>query len=389
MPNLINIVDSSLKSLEAKGNFDLIAYLYNPNGYFKNVFHFTWEEQDLNLKLGNNITIKKFSRFPLLNKIKPLQYLIIIFSNTIKLVSFIKKNNIKVIRGRQPYLGSLIGLLAAKIRKVPFVVSLGGDNRLSQERNERYFYSSKLISYKMEEFVLKNSTTILAPNNFTREYILRITKNKLKGNVIVHPWIIAPDIYLHNFKKIDLYKKFKIKKNIPLIVNIGFLNKYKYIDKLFPVLDKLILNKVDFQIVFCGEGPLKDDIKTKYKKYINKNIFLLGWQPQEVIKNFLLNANISIILMSGFVLLEAAAIGSAIITSNKEWHSEFITDKKNGYVVDPDDSDDIYQKLTSLLKNKTQVKTFKTNSRKLFFEKYYPDKILNKEVLIYKKLIAN
>lgn len=382
MAKLINFMDSALTDLKEKGNLDYAQYLYNPKNFFEKVIHFSLYREDKSINLGNNIEIK------ILKKPKRLIFWPLIFLfNIFYIIYIIKKEKISIIRGRSPYLGSLWGLIASKITKIPIVVSLGGNNRLVQERNKSYYFRNKFISYKIEEIVLKNANIILVPNEYTDKYVESITKGKIKGKFVKIAWILKKDIFNKNYKEVDIYKIFNLEKRYPLITNIGFLSKYKYVDKLIPVIDRLLKENYRFQLVFCGDGPLKETIKKKYSPFIGSVIFILGWQNQNIVANLLKNSSVAWILMSGFALLEAAASGAPIITSGKEWHNEFINDGINGYIINPDNENEIFEKTVYLLKNKSLQEKFKVNARKKLEKEYDPIDLLNEEIGVYKELI--
>ena len=385
---LANFMDSPLRSLEEKGNLDYAKYLYNPNNLFDKVIHFSWHKEDRDINLGNNIELK-FLRRPL-KLLKPLWFIflpICLLINIFYVFYIIKRERVNVIRGRLPYLGSLVGLIVAKINKIPIIVSLGGNNRLPQKMNKSYYLRSKFFSYRVEEIVLKNVDIILVPNDYTKNYVISITEGKMKGKIVKIPWILKRSTFTQTYEEVDIHKKFNLKRNIPLIVNIGFLSQYKYVDRLMLVIDRLVKEGYSFQLVFCGEGPLRETIRNEYLSLIGKRIFLLGWQNQNIIKNLLKNSDVTWVLMSGFVLLEAAAMGAPIITSDIEWHSEFIIDGINGYVVNPEDENEIFEKTISLLINKFIQEKFRTNARKILEKDYNPADLLNKEIKLYKELI--
>ena len=220
---IANFQESSIESLDNKGIFDLMINTYNPtNNYI--VHHFSPFKTDLRYKeklQKKNILINYYN----CQGLQPLKFI----SSLKKVISIIKKENLELIRCRNPYLGSLIGCLAGKILKIPTVVSLGGNNRLSQELNQKYLYNSKFFSYNIERLVLNLCDIIITPNNYTKKYVEGIIGRKKINKCTNLPWIN----YLPNLPP----NKKKGKNETILIV--GFLNKYKFTDVLYNVIEKL------------------------------------------------------------------------------------------------------------------------------------------------------
>src|SRR5262249_2775875 len=103
------------------------------------------------------------------------------------------REKVDLVRGRLPYVGSLIGAVAARLRGVPFVVSLGGDNRIPQERDGYYYYGGKTLSYAVETIVLLLATRVIVPNRYTFGYVERIIgKSAAAKRCVVIGWLSAP-----------------------------------------------------------------------------------------------------------------------------------------------------------------------------------------------------
>ena len=71
---------------------------------------------------------------------------------------------------------------SCKILNIPSVVSLGGNNRLSQ-LNNTYLYNSKFLSYNIEKIVLNFCDVIITPNYYTKNYVKSIIGEKKSQNV--------------------------------------------------------------------------------------------------------------------------------------------------------------------------------------------------------------
>ena len=131
----LNLVDSSLATLKAKGNLGYVNELYNPKRFFDEVHHVSLFSEDSRIQLEDKTikihVLKKVVKRPLWLPLNVLFFLLQIIEITVG-------NRISVIRGRSIGLSSFLGLIAGKIAGVPLVVSFGGNNRLDRELTFRY-----------------------------------------------------------------------------------------------------------------------------------------------------------------------------------------------------------------------------------------------------------
>ena len=382
---IANFVDSCLEEFEKKGNLSHVLILYNPKMFAKKVIHFSHCLNDNSYKkifLEKNIEI--FSFF------LPRNFLLIfkLIPSFFKILLKIKKENVSIIRGRLPYFGSMIGVIIGKILHIPSVVSLGGDNRIPQTLMNRYYFGNKIISYSVEKFVLLYCDVIISPNIFTKQYIssiIGIERADKKTEII--PWIINKKAVSTESSEIKL-NDLGINPAIPIILIVGYINKYKFSDVQFEIAENVLTSDPDrVQFIFCGDGELKNIGQKKLKKF--SNIKFIGWQPNDIVMALFEKSSIILVPMSGFVLLEAATSAKPVISSNIEWHSELIKDGVNGFLVNPTSINEWSEKIYQLLDNKKLAEQFGKKLKDDFESEYNPDLLINKEIDLYKKILES
>jgi glycosyltransferase involved in cell wall biosynthesis len=380
---LANFMDSCLEYLDKKGNLWTAPPLYNPKKFATKVVHFTPCEDDLiysNIFAEWNIEIFSYlergSRFNIINFVLSLY----------NVYKKLQKEGINIIRGRLPYLGSFLGCLAGKCLRIPIIVSLGGNNRIPQELENKYNYGSKWISYTMEKIVLYMCNMIIAPNYYTKNYVASIIGEKrTNAKVYVKPWIVT-EIDHDRLKGRDYFEHMGLGKEGPYILVVGFLNKYKFSDIMFKVAEEVMTSlSREVQFVFCGDGPLRDYGQSSLQKF--PNVLFLGWQPNEIVQSLINHASIILVPMSGFVLLEAASLGKPVIATNIEWHSELIKEGVTGFLVDPTSINEWAQKIKLLLDNSELGERVGHNLLKVFNSEYDKESLIDREIALYYSLI--
>ncbi len=177
------------------------------------------------------------------------------------------------------------------------------------------------------------------------------------------------------------------------IVSICNVNYYKGIEYLIEAAE--ILNKTFLNIDFIIVGNL---FKTQ-KKYINslkkkisdkniKNFYFYG--PSENIPSILKASDIfvcsSIAEAGPMSVWEAMAMKKPIVSTDVGSVSEFIKDRKNGFIVNIKDSNSLAEKIGILIDNKEKWMVFGENAR-IVAEKELDVKILaEKHFEIYQKI---
>lgn len=383
-PVILNIMDSSLVDLDTKGVLSSVPRLYNPDGAWSRVLHFTPHAVDL--KLAPQLARHKIELYAHpVSGLSPLKAL----RTSLRMWRTIKSEKVNLVRGRLPYLGSLMGVIAARLRGIPFVVSLGGDNRIVQEKNQSYNYNSKKISYLMEWLVLRLASSIIVPNRYTQKYVGTIIGEKRAEKKCARiPWLSDPIEKLASQTKCK--DKFNIQPDTRLVLIVGFLNQYKFTDILFQMLTLMKetgeLDKENLQFVFCGDGPLREEGEALFSDSLS--VKFLGWTPRDDVHWLMRKAEIVLIPMSGFVLLEAASLGKPVITSNVEWHGEMVKNNQTGLIVAPHDSSAWKRALGQMLDDPKKAEAMGESLEAIFWADYSPQHSIDAEIELYQRLIG-
>ena len=373
-------MDSSLKELERKGVLSAIGDIYNPEGQYDVVLHFTPHKEDLELA-------GRLSEHKIELQLHPAGWLSIrrFFRAVLLARQRIKESRINIVRGRLPYLGSLIGAVAARLSAIPFVVSLGGDNRIVQERTGTYHYKSRIISYGMEWLVLMLATAIICPNLFTTRYVADIIGTRAAArrcNEI--SWLSRP-LPKSCDSDDSTITALGFSAGTRIVPIVGFINRYKFSDILFNVLGELATSLPEHEFCFCGDGPLREEGERRFAKI--DNVRFLGWQSANVVHALLRRAEIVLIPMSGFVLLEAASLGKPVVTSNVEWHSEMVKNDISGLVVEPTDPMAWRTAIWRMVSEPDMACRLGCQLEKAYVGNYAYDSAVKRELALYHQLV--
>jgi glycosyltransferase involved in cell wall biosynthesis len=383
---VLNLEDTSLYALKKKGNFEYAEKLYNPLNFFSEVHHVSLFPEDRGI-IFKNKSIKVHVLKSFFWKSPLFRYIVNIPIFLCQILVIAKRHKIDVIRGRGPFRASLLGLVTGKILKIPFIVSLGGDNRIAQKLERRYFIlNSKWLSYNLEEVVLKGADAVLCPNDFTYRYVANLGVPPSKLCIVPHR---LPDhLFSFNFEKNEILRKNNINENSPMVLFIGRFERDKQVDVLIDTVPLILKKNPEVQFIFIGDGSLLSVLKERAQELgIEENLFFLGYQDTGTIKHCLAKCSVVWIPMSGFVVFEAAAAAKPIVAFDVEWHSEFIKDGETGLLVEDRNIEECAQAVLKVLKDKNLASKLGKNAKAELYRNYNAYEIAKREIDVYKKVI--
>ncbi len=385
--NLIFTLENSLKDFENKGNLDLALDYYNPNSYFEKVYFISYNPEDKKIKHNKEwLEVISPSYFSFLHKVKKIKIVFLLMLpfvyliHVVNLIFFIKKKKISLSRTGHPYLMSFSLLIASKVCRIPFVSTIGGDNRLAQEKIGRYhIMNNKFLSFFVEEFCLNKSSNVIVPNQYSANYIKRISTQK---NISVIPLPLRYEL----FKSLE---KEPVMEEPKYFLFIGRFVGDKHPDFVLELYIAYLKNNPSslLNLVMIGNGELEVSLKSRVKEEgLLDRVKFTGFLKTEDITRYLEENPICLIPISGFVIYEASIFGNIIITSDIEWHSEFIEDNINGWVGKYLDREDWLNKLALIDSDVAEAKRKALTLREKV-KNLSPTKIYNKQIEVYEEVL--
>jgi len=135
------------------------------------------------------------------------------------------------------------------------------------------------------------------------------------------------------------------------IIFAGRLSKEKGIEILLETATQLPDN---YHLLIAGSGPLEEKVQNLADK--KTNVHYLGYQSKQNLLSLIRGSDLLIqpSLEEGMssTLLEAMACGTCILASNIEGISEIVENNKTGLLVEPNNRDELLNKILYLLPKK-------------------------------------
>lgn len=359
----IEAVINSVKGIKKYSN-EYEPILINACGEFDN---YKKDLTSLNIKVLDLTSLSYHKYLPYKGFILSRISFIVIF-----LISFLPL--LFLIKSRNPtyFISHLITSLPIIISNIlnnntKYILRISGLPRMTFLRN---------FLWKMSE---KKLFKIFCPTTATMNHlILNKVFPKEKINLLRDPVI--------NISKVNKKKK-EVYKNENYFVCIGRLTKQKNFSIVIDNYKKILQIDNDLKLYIIGEGEdyylLKDKI---YKNNLEKNIFLIGYRKN--IFKYLQNARFFLLSSlwedPGWVLIEAAASNTSIISSNcKNGPQEFIEKNLGGILFKNNDSESLLNAIKSfynLSKEEILRKKIFSKRKSVFYTTFRHYKSLEKNI---------
>lgn len=312
-----------------------------------------------------------------------------------KVAIYAIKNNVNAIIIYDSNAFKCFEILKKKKSKIIRIMDVSHINRIYQHE----------IVFNLKNNDVKDNDDCL-PYLFPKWYLKRIIKeNKNTDYFLVPSSFVAESLEYSGINEKNIFEipygsnfnfnsKKKLKKTNKIVfLFVGKVSFAKGITFLLQAFEKISDNNVELRLV--GEC---DASKWFYKKYCDRtNICFVGKKLHEDVLEELSNADVFILpsLMEGMSLagLEAMSCGLPIICTNNSGLDKFVDEGKNGFIVEPKNADQLYEKLKWCIGNKKNLITMGeyslAKSRMCTWENYESNfintiiEILNKEKIFY------
>ena len=214
----------------------------------------------------------------------------------------------------------------------------------------------------IKKFLTRGANAYITTSRESKENLVYYGADKNK--IFIAP-LSCPDFFYldnHNVSK-GFQKPFE-----RYILFVGRFEEYKGIKYLLNAF-KVVKSKIpDINLVLIGSGSLEQDIQAFVKKnHFSKSVKVYNWLPYEELPLYYRNALMFICPSTyepwAFVVNEAMASGLPVIASSAVGAARaLIKNNENGFIVSPQDSQAIADKIIKLLSSENLRKRISQNA---------------------------
>lgn len=182
--------------------------------------------------------------------------------------------------------------------------------------------------------------------------------------------------------------KLNIKEDEFAVYFIGRLSPEKNPDVFVEAAKKVLANQSNVKFFVIGDGPMRMEIEKSINAFDNPNLAFLGYQID--IPRFLSTADIFVLPSSaeGFPLsnVEAMSMGVCVIASDVGGVSDAIKDGETGFLMQPNSSEELAEKIEFAISQKETLKNISKNARKSVEENFSIEVLAEKYKNLYKSV---
>ena len=276
----------------------------------------------------------------------------------------------------------ILGGLASRFFKIPKVFSISGlgfifigDNLISKLRKFIFLLLYKIsLNHKYSKVIFQNKSDYLEINKF----------NAIKNNYKLIP---GSGVCLRKFR--PKYKNSKV----PIVMFPSRMLRHKGLIEFLQAAEILKKNKIQAKFVLVGEIDIHNPTGVKISQ-INKwtlSGIVEYWGHISNMNNILILSTIVVLpsYREGFpkVLMEAAACGKPVITTNVPGCRDAVINNFTGKIIPKKNSVLLALTIKNLLSDKNKMRTMSKNAREHAEKNFDVNKIIQMHLEIYQSLI--
>ncbi|EJG06788.1 glycosyl transferase group 1 [Methanofollis liminatans DSM 4140] len=263
----------------------------------------------------------------------------------------------------------MIAFFGKKFFKIPYVVWGRGSDVHLQWKFKKY----------VSKIVLNNADVSIALSQNMKDEMQKLSKK----DIYVIPNGIDPAIF----------KESKVKKDYTgtKIIYVGSLLPIKGVKYLIKAMQILHPTNPDIHLTIVGDGSDRRSLEQMVHEYaLVQNISFVGKLPHKDIPQWLCNNNILVLPSNSEgmpnVLLEAMAAGLPVVATNVGGIPDIIKNKRNGYLVEPKNPQEIAEKIQYLINN-SQMRKIISEQNKMDSQRYNWNNIVQNLDSLYSKVL--
>ena len=292
----------------------------------------------------------------------------------------IKKNNIDIIHSNN-FSPALAGSFLSRLFSIPHVMtvhdifSLCGKNYWKKWGDQANVSKiNVMLAPFFEKLMVKlKHKCVHTVSNATREDLLKFGEKR-------------PIHVIHN--SIDTSPILDEVVNPLQFVYVGRLVFYKNLEVVIKAIGILKKTQPNVKLVIVGDGPHKKSLEELTNKLgLGSNIEFLGYvsfnEKMKIIASSKALVFPSLCEGFGLVILEAFSQRKPVLVSNIKPMSDIVSDKKNGFVLDPYDETKWAEHLLKLIENPNQALEMGREGSKLLANSFNQDLMYDKIIEMY------
>lgn len=296
-------------------------------------------------------------------------------------------NDYEIIHAHGNGFFSLLGLLIARQKRIPFVLTF----HTFMDQYGHYFLGGKVLTPELINKLL---------STFANRCTHIITPSLKMKNLLIRYGVKKPITVIPNFvdlKKFQqpksnfLHQKLNLTNNEKILLAVGRLGKEKNFEFLIRMFSLLNHQITTTHLVIVGEGNNKKRLESQIKKLNLQNfVHLIGSIPSENMPQVYNDSDIFVFASTSevhpMVAIEAAASGLPLVVVKDEAYLDIVENNNNGFLT-KNSTKEFSEKVQQLLDNPNLRKKMGNNSKAIISKQLVKEKISEDLINLYRQLL--
>lgn len=292
--------------------------------------------------------------------------------------SLVRRENATLIHAHE-FTGNTYGTLVAKLCRIPLVGTIHGRSYFCDQAKRRIAY--RLVSRLSQLVVVsKDLRTFVATNLNIPETALELIYNG-----------VAPLPPVSKEEQRRIRAELGIRPNEFVLGIVGSLYPVKRHVHLFQALPTIIKECPNTRLLVIGRGDLEVDLKEQaHRLGIDREVLFLGLRNDVPLLLSLLDVFVLPSLSEGLsmAILEAMAAGKPVVASKVGGNPELVAEGQTGYLVPPQDSVALADRVLKLLKAPDRVRQFGAAARERVSQHFSHERMIAQYQDLYERRLA-
>lgn len=306
----------------------------------------------------------RVSRFPCLSSRTPFAKIINFFSLGVTAVWYLLTHSIEYLHCGQMVRTGIFGYLRKLLTgRGYYLWVFGGETRTD-------FFNSRLVA-SLNKKILRSAEMVVTNSPFTSKEFVDYGLKVLEVVPGIDTKVFCPEK-----KSESLIDKYRLRDK-KVLLTCGRLVERKGNDKVLEAMSRVLQEIPDAVYLIVGDGPDRGRLEDLTRQYgLKDHVHFVGLVDSSLLPDYYNLCDVFVMpnravgsagsktySVEGFgmVFLEAAACGKPVIGGKSGGAVYSVDHGVNGYLVPPEDTDIIAEKIISLLKDKALYEEFSKN----------------------------
>jgi len=219
---------------------------------------------------------------------------------------------------------------------------------------------TRLIYRALENYSFKKALALIAVDSITNNYYSNLYP-RYKHKILK----ISTGVNTELFKPMDkspCREELGFKASDKIVVYVGRVEPPKRLDIIIKAFEKLVSKDTTYKLAIVGDGVSMNGIKKMVEDLVlNENVYFMGVRKRIELPKIFCAADISVLISdnegSPLSVKESLACGVPVVANDVGDISEIVKSQHNGFIVNPNDLDEIVQKLAFAVSNSSAMKS--------------------------------